>query len=136
MAYYLLLLLCALIAIPQISVSLPGQHLTVDEAADRALTLHSAGATDEAIKLLTSAVKQAPAHFEASFRLGSLLHVQGRFVEAIAAYEVALALNPTVAVAHGTPSTRMHTLWHATAAATASRPRPHRPRTASVRRTA
>ena len=101
MAYYLLLLLCALIATPQISVSLPGQHLTVDEAADRALTLHSAGATDEAIKLLTSAVKQAPAHFEASFRLGSLLHVQGRFVEAIAAYEVALALNPTVAVAHG-----------------------------------
>jgi tetratricopeptide (TPR) repeat protein len=74
--------------------------MSVDAAADRALELHTAGATAEGVALLRSSVARAPRHFETRFRLGSLLHVSGDLDGAVASYAAAIALDAGVAVAH------------------------------------
>ena len=74
--------------------------MSVDAAADRALELHTAGATAHGVALLRSSVARAPRHFETRFRLGSLLHVSGDLDGAVASYAAAIALDAGVAVAH------------------------------------
>lgn len=65
-----------------------------DDAADREKLLAKAQkAYEKAIKSQTAALKTLPTHYEAANELGYALRKTGRYAEAIASYDRALAIN-------------------------------------------
>ena len=86
---------------------------------DRAIALHGAGRTAEAIPLLRQAVALNPGHAPFHSNLGELLRLTGQTDAAMAALDRALSLRPDYAEAHNNRGNLLRQTGRAAEAATA-----------------
>src|SRR5438876_11441259 len=77
-----------------------GEHLTLQQAFERAVAFHHQGRLEEAARLYCAVLGADPSHFGSLHNLGSLSTQRGKPAEAVTLLQSALALQPRSTMAH------------------------------------